>query len=385
MTSEISMPQANRLIGLFPALTGVGGVQEAGRLTAAALQGIASQHAWAWDLLALNDSPGVHELTCAGSDIAFSGFGRAKAKFVLDGMRQARRNARIILAAHPNLALPAAFMEGVARGISTIVMAHGVEVWKPLPPIVSRALQRAKIVLAPSRYTAGKLVELQGISQDKVRLLPWPLNPDFLSMASTHVTQALPPNFPTGPVVLTVGRWAANERYKGADDLLQAVSILRTSLPEIHLVAVGAGDDLPRLRGLAAHLEIEPHVRFFEGISREELAACYANAQVFALPSSGEGFGLVYLEAMAFAKPVVAASSGGATDVIADGKNGFLVPAHDVGALAKALGRLLSDDSLRHTMGQCGAAIVRDRYQFGAFCVALSRILGDCGLQTTVA
>jgi len=385
MTSEKSTSPAKRIIGLFPELLGVGGVQEAGRLTAAALHEIASEHDCSCAFLALNDPPGAQVLGCDTGDVVFRAFGRAKAGFVLEGLRQARHHARIILAAHPNLALPAALMQGIASDVHTIVMAHGVEVWNPLPALLKRALQRATVVLAPSRYTAAKLIEVQGVSKENVRLLPWPVNPDFLRMAAEPAALRLPTSFPKGPVVLTVGRWAASERYKGADDLIRAVALLRNSIPDVCVVAVGTGDDLPRLRQLTADLDLADHVYFLEGLSRQELAACYARAQVFALPSTGEGFGLVFLEAMAFGKPVVGAAAGGATDLIEGGSNGFLVPPLDVAALARALEKLLRDSCLCEAMGQRGAGIVRKRYQFDSFRRALEEILGDCGLPVTVA
>lgn len=385
MTSEKSAKQRDRLIGLFTALVGDGGIQEASRLTAAALREITRKHQWGSSFLTLNDPPGSPDFNNQKDEVAFRGFGRAKAAFVMEGMREASEGARMILAAHPNLALPAAFMQGISSDIPTIVMAHGIDVWKPLPALLARALRRAKIVTAPSRYTLAKLVEVQGIPEERVRRLPWPVSPDFLRLAADPAALPPPPAFLKGRVVLTVGRWAANERYKGADDLFRALAALRNSIPDVSLVAVGTGDDLPRLRQLAADLNIADCVHFFEGLSRPELATCYAHADVFALPSTGEGFGLVFLEAMAFGKPVVGVSAGGVTDLIEDGKNGFLAPPQDLALLAQALEKLFRDSSLRATMGRCGAAIVRERYQFDAFRRSLEQILGDCGLPLSVA
>jgi glycosyltransferase involved in cell wall biosynthesis len=175
-----------------------------------------------------------------------------------------------------------------------------------------------------------------------------------------------------------VGRWAASERYKGADELIRSVSQLVTIVPGLHLVAVGAGDDLSRLKRLAANLKVADRVHFLEGLSCEEIAACYANAELFVLPSAGEGFGLVFLEAMAFSKPVVGASCGGTTDIVEDGINGLLVPPGDAGALAQALGRLLGDEPLRAGLGQRGAEIVRRKFQFAVFQSELEKILGEC-------
>jgi glycosyltransferase involved in cell wall biosynthesis len=181
-------------------------------------------------------------------------------------------------------------------------------------------------------------------------------------------------------VILTVGRWAASERYKGVDDLIHAVAQLRQAMPGLHLVAVGEGDDLRRLQALAAELDLNDAVHFFWGLSRKELAACYARSDIFALPSTGEGFGLVFLEAMAFAKPVVAAKAGGATDAVENEINGLLVPPHDPGQLAQALARLFLDDTLRAELGRRGLDKIHSQYSFRAFRSALDVIVKDLGL-----
>lgn len=284
------------------------------------------------------------------------------------------------IAGHPNLALPAAFMNIVSPRLKTIVISHGVEVWQPLSHIRRAALHRADLVLAPSRYTAQKLNEVQGIPAEKIRQLSWPLSPDFLALTKDPPSLPLPPEFPQGRVILTVGRWVASERYKGVDDLILAVAQLRHNIPRLHLVAVGEGDDLPRLQAQAAKLDLNDAVHFLHGLSRKELAACYARSDVFALPSTGEGFGLVFLEAMAFAKPVVAARAGGSTDVVENEVNGLLVPAHDPEQLAHALARLLLDDALRANLGRRGLDKIHGQYSFTVFASELDAIVKDLGL-----
>src|SRR6202035_5539885 len=135
-------------------------------------------------------------------------------------------------------------------------------------------------------------------------------------------------------------------RYKGADELIRAIPRLWASVPDIHLVAVGGGDDLPRLRAIASDLGVTDRVHFLQNLTRDEVAACYAHADIFALPSTGEGFGLVFLEAMAFSKALVGAACGGAIDLIEDGVNGLLVPPNDAPSLTGALSRLLCDQDL---------------------------------------
>jgi phosphatidyl-myo-inositol dimannoside synthase len=381
-------PFPKRIIGLFPELLGVGGIQEAGRLTAAALNEIAIRHGWTAEFLSLNDPAGQHSLDVGERVIQLRGFGRAKIRFALSGIARARSSARngecIVLVAHPNLAVPAGWMQRMAPQIKILAMSHGIEVWKPLPEYRRRALARANLMLAPSRDTAQKLVNVQGVAQEKIRRLPWPVNPSFLGLAVVPTRLPLPSKFPRGQVILTVGRWAATERYKGADELIRSVAQIRDRFPDVYLVAVGGGDDLPRLRRLAVDLEIADRIQFLENLSREEIAACYANADVFALPSTGEGFGLVFLEAMAFSKAVIGAACGGTTDVIEDGVNGLLVPPGDTERLTHALENLLGDETLRTEMGQRGAELIRHKYQFDVFQAELERILGDCGFPDQI-
>jgi glycosyltransferase involved in cell wall biosynthesis len=381
MSEPASDRNGRKIVGLFTDLLSVGGVQEAGRLTAAALDQIAAARGWSFEPLSLNDPAGEHVLPTSSGGMKFFGFGRDKPRFVLAAAAKALRTSRtgsaVIVAAHPHLAVPACYMQRVNPVFRTIVMSHGVEVWNPLSPRRFKALHKATMVLAPSNNTAREIADKQSIPKSKIRRLPWPLNPAFAELSRKPCELPLPGSFPRGTIILTVGRWAAANRYKGADSLILAASRLRDAIPELHLVAVGGGDDLGRLRKIAAEQQITERVHFLENLSQEEVAACYAHADVFALPSTGEGFGLVFLEAMAFGVPVVAVDAGGATDLVRDGVNGLLIPPNDVELLAQGLCRLIQDESLRRKLGDCGALMVRNEYQFSAFSRALEKSLCD--------
>jgi glycosyltransferase involved in cell wall biosynthesis len=384
MSEREAKAHSPSVIALFPELLALGGVQLAGRMIAAALAEMASANGWQIDLFSLNDPPGRQQIRFGGTAIPFRGFGRAKVKFVLAALAAARKPAlacsqpRIVLAAHPNLAVPAAWMRAFAPSsspIRSIVVAHGIEVWQPLPASRRRALLRANQVAAPSRYTVEQLCKVQSVPAEKVSRLPWPLDPEFLRLADSRGAMRAPRGFPEGRVVLAVGRWASTERYKGADELIAAVAQSRLGLPDLHLALVGSGDDVRRLRQLAGASGAGAAIHFFEGLTQEELAGCYAQSEIFALPSTGEGFGFVFLEAMAFGKPVIGALAGGVTDLIEDGVDGLLVSGGDARKLATAVEAVLRDEPLRRKMGARGAAKVRAEFSFARFRENLAQLI----------
>jgi glycosyltransferase involved in cell wall biosynthesis len=119
------------------------------------------------------------------------------------------------------------------------------------------------------------------------------------------------------------------------------------------------------------------HVHFLNGISYAQLAACYAACELFALPSRGEGFGLVYLEAMACGKPVVGGAHGGAPEVIEDGVTGYLVQHGDAVQLATSIETLLANPEMAREMGRRGKERVENEFRFNVFAKGLKRILRE--------
>jgi phosphatidylinositol alpha-1,6-mannosyltransferase len=370
-----SFKEPKRVVGLFPDLLGRGGIQEASRQTVAALSKILARHGWSGTFLGLNDPLGEQTLAIPGHEIRLEGFGRAKARFVLRAVSRGRTNGCIVLAAHPNQAVVAYVMKLIYPKVKVLVMSHGVEIWQRLPGYRHRALLSADTVLATSSYNARKLVDLNNVLPDKIRMLPWPLNPNLLRFADSDRELPLPDSFPRGRVILTVGRWAASERYKGADELIRALAELRPAFPDLRLVFVGGGNDLPRLKQIAVDFQLSDAVGFLGNISTEQLAACYTHSELFALPSTGEGFGLVFLEAMAFRKPLVGVAAGGSVDLLEDGVNALVVPPRDSSALTSALERLLRDKALAAELGCRGGEIVRRKYSFGNFERGLEDVL----------
>jgi len=363
------------LIGLFPELDAPGGIQRAGRHMALVLSEYAAAKKMEYRVLSLNDTQELHRMRVGDREFVFTGAARGKAGFALAAMKAARRKGKLVLAAHPNLSPIVRSMGVVAPRMKSIVCAHGVEVWEPLSRMRRNALQRATLVLSPSRATADHLVSVQGVAAEKVRVLPWGLDPDFETrgVSAAH----LPAEFPQGRVILTVGRWLATERYKGMDTLIQAMPRLLLRWPDVELVMIGAGDDREWLVNLARDSGVGRHVHFLTGISYPELSASYAAAEVFALPSRGEGFGFVYLEAMARGKPVIGGAHGGAPEVIRDGVTGYLVQHGDTEQLVTSIDALLSNPELARDMGARGRERVEKEFRFNVFAKAFKKILRE--------
>jgi glycosyltransferase involved in cell wall biosynthesis len=252
-----------------------------------------------------------------------------------------------------------------------------MEVWEPLSVLRQRALRHANLVLAPSQDTAEQVAGQQRVARERIRVLPWALDPQFESLVSAGSHTTLPADFPAGRVILTVGRWLTTERYKGMDTLITALPRLLTRWPELQLAAVGDGDDRPWLEDLAEKSGVNRHVHFLSGLSYAEIAACYSACEIFALPSRAEGFGLVYLEAMACGKPVIGGAHGGAPEVIQDGVTGYLVPYGDALQLATSIETLLADPVHAREMGARGRQRVEHEFRFNVFAKTLKKILRE--------
>ena len=313
-------------------------------------------------LLSLNDSRELHRMTVGGREFVFTGSERAKGRFTVTAIKAARRKA--LRCAYPNLGSVVQLMRIAAPKVKSIICTHGSDVWEPLRGWRRRALLHADVVLAPSRDTADHVEEEQGGGTIGFDVLPWALDPEFEALLMPGSKAALPQEFPAGRVILTVGRWLAAERYKGMDTLITALPRLLTQWPELQLVLVGTGDDRAWLEELAEKNGVHLHVHFLSGLSYGEIAACYAACEIFALPSRGEGFGLVYLEAMACGKPVIGGAHGGAPEVIQDGVTGYLVPHGDTIQLATSIETELADPALAKEMGLRGRQRAENEFRF---------------------
>jgi len=180
-----------------------------------------------------------------------------------------------------------------------------------------------------------------------------------------------------GRKILAVGRWDRAEQYKGADTLIAALPRILKTAPDASLVLVGDGDDRPRLEQLAREHGVAERAHFLSGLTPEDLFACFAACDVFALPSRGEGFGMVFPEAMACGKPVIGGAHGGIPDIVEDGVTGLLVPHGDAEKLAQAFETLFNDPARAWEMAGRGRERVEQQFSFVQFQARLTHLLNE--------
>jgi phosphatidylinositol alpha-1,6-mannosyltransferase len=252
------------------------------------------------------------------------------------------------------------------------VFLHGIEAWCPLPPRLHDVLAHAAIRLANSPFTASRVMERH---PDVGPVLPCPLAlpANLIAHSASPSADAVPA---IGPhAVLVVGRMLAAESYKGHDEMIDAWPAVVARVPDATLVFAGAGDDTERLREKAQASGVGRSIQFTGFVSRPVLDALYERAALFALPSRGEGFGLVYLEAMAHRRACIGSVHDAARDVIADGETGALVDQDDREALADAVASLLENDDRRRRMGEAGFARLQQHFTFDRFAARMGTLL----------
>ena len=242
-------------------------------------------------------------------------------------------------------------------------VAHGTESWHEKRWSRRFAARRARFAFAVSRDTARALTRSTGLSPGAIRLMPNTLSPDF------QTTPAAPSSArgPESLELLTVARLWAEQGMKGVDHTIQAVARLVDRYPDLRYRIVGKGSDKPRLMQLAQSLGLGERVVFEQDLTDEQLVEAYSRCTAYVMPSGQEGFGIVFLEAMRYAKPCIGGNAGGTPEVIEDGRTGFLVPFGDVDRLVTALASLLGDADLRRTLGEAGRVRLLEHFTFDRF------------------
>ena len=250
----------------------------------------------------------------------------------------------IVISTHVNYAIVCYILK-FFTGTPYWVVAHGLEVWDIENKATKFALEKADKIISVSNYTRQRLLQDTNIDSEKIVVLPntfdaskFPINskPTYL-LKRYNLTHEQ-------PIILTVTRLGSTAKYKGYDQILHALVKVRSHLPNVHFILAGKGDDIPRIKTLVTNLNLQDCVTIAGFVPDKELCDHYNLCDVFALPSKGEGFVIVFLEALACGKPVLAGNQDGSIDPLADGKLGCLVDPDNVEEIADNLIRILQGD-----------------------------------------
>jgi len=256
------------------------------------------------------------------------------------------------------------FMAGLAWvlarmiGAKLVIAAHGIEVWDRPNWIARKAMRSAEFIVCASRDTRSRMLRSLDLIPENVIVINNTVSDVFTPGESQSRRREL--GLGSSIVLLSISRLDSSQRYKGQDRVIPLLpGLLAAGLDVVYLIG-GEGPDRARLERLAMEFGVSAEVRFLGRVPAEALPDLYRAADLFVMPSSGEGFGIVYLEAMASGTPALGLAVGGATDALAEGALGYCVSESKL-ALALSAALAVPRDATGLTQK------VRDRFGFEKF------------------
>ena len=346
----LELPQTDRpgvFLGAYSLRPGHGGIARVARLMAHVLAEEVAGQPRPVQCLTLGDAEVATDLslqvtTTRGSRLRFAAGALQAARncghYLFDGCQLAQVHQLPFLRRKPML-----------------TFLHGIEVWENAPPRYVRSARRASFLLANSAFTREKAHRLYG-----------GFDHAHVCWLATESDELPPPGLQSRrPEVLIVSR--LGERYKGHSELIACWGQVAAAVPGAILRIVGTGPDSDKLRRLAAQSPVASLIIFEGFVPDADLDRLYAGASLFAMPSRGEGFGLVYIEAMRHGLPVVASDEDAALEVVIHGETGYTVNLKRTHELPDALIHLLRNPDEAARFGEAGRRRWAEHFRFSAF------------------
>ncbi|MEG4089233.1 glycosyltransferase family 4 protein [Microcoleus sp. Pol12B4] len=257
-------------------------------------------------------------------------------------------------------------------GIPYTILTYGKEVWEPLGPKYQTAMRQAESIWTISRYTRDRTCEIHQFKPENFQIVSCTVNENIFTNGAKPQDLLEQYNLVGAKILMTVARLRSTDIYKGVDVTIQALPQIAKTFPNVKYLVIGRGDDRPRLVKLADDLGVTERVIFAGFVPTENLAEHYQLADAYVMPSQ-EGFGIVYLEALACGVPVLAGDADGSADPLQDGKLGWRVPHRDPAAVAVACVEMLRGEDKR-----CDRHWLREqtlaRFSFESLCQSLQGI-----------
>lgn len=286
------------------------------------------------------------------------------------------KKSDVLFIGHLNLAPLALIIKFFRPKLSVILIGHGIDVWGQSSFLKKEFLRRVNQIWTVSSFTRDKMIQEYRLSPEKFRLFPNTLDPfiDF-SAPSVHLKQ-LKDRYAIQEgtkIILTVCRISSSEAYKGYDRVVKALSLSKT--PNVCYLLAGKYDEIEKRRVLeiAEEYKVADRVVFTSFIPDEELIAHYKLADVFIMPSINEGFGIVFLEAIACGVSVIAGNKDGSKDALANGELGLLINPLSEDEIANAIDQVLSKQDIDESLSKK----MLDKFGIAAFIERQKKIIEE--------
>jgi glycosyltransferase involved in cell wall biosynthesis len=246
----------------------------------------------------------------------------------------------LIFCGHMNLSGVCVFFSRFFK-VPYILLTYGIDVWGKNDGRRERVFEEAGLIVTMSAYTASWIkVQAPSLPENKIIILPAFVDAQKFFPIAKPKALADKLGLEGRKVILTVSRLTAIE-VKGYDKVIRALPSIIKEIPEAVYLLVGGGPDIPRIKRLAQDLNLTEYVKIVDFIARDDLNPYYNLCDVFVMPSKQEGFGIVYLEALAAGKPVVAGNKDGSREALCGGALGFLVDPDNVPEIAETVCAIL--------------------------------------------
>lgn len=246
------------------------------------------------------------------------------------------KGINLVICGHLNL-LSLAFAVSLFYRVPLVLIIHGIEAWKPRNWFVKLIARKVSSFISVSKFSAEKFASWSGVSIDRFFILPNTVDLDRF-MPSARDRQLLERyDLGSSKVLLTVGRLDSMQRKKGFDEVLDVMPHLVSRVPTLKYLIVGDGPDRQRLVEKVSALRMSEHVIFAGKVSDQEKVAHYNLADLYVMPSSGEGFGIVLIEAAACGLPIVGSKTDGSREALLEGRLGRLVRPENRAELIEAV------------------------------------------------
>ena len=358
-----------------------GGIEKVCRIMGKALYEYGLQNGLGIEIMSMHDEQQQASNNSYFPAEIFSGFAGNKLSFVLNSINNGRE-ADIIIISHINLLVVGWLIKKANPSAKIILIAHGIEIWGKLNISKKNMLPVCDQIICVSRFTADKIISFHKIANRKISIINNCIDP-FLPLYVQHFyKESLRKKYNIAEddtVLMTLTRLSVRDRYKGYDRVLEALVILKKNNRKIKYLLAGGYSNSEKIfiDGLIKKHGLADNVILTGYIPENDLTPHFLMADIYVMPSTKEGFGIVFIEAMYYGLPVIAGNQDGSTDALLDGKLGLLIEPNNAEAIATAVEKM----QLNKDLYKPDHALLMNHFGFDEYKRKLESVLDNCCLN----